>query len=130
MMDVAEFFRRDRRVHTPDLPPYVRYSYLSLGMQQDSFTCGFWSIWIVFMALFGINPQDARVLQASTVDLKERLSRVYDGFISGEKGLVMAMLQSAFGQLHIDFDEKFKATGLRLQDVVSALGALPLQLCH
>ncbi|KAK6988953.1 hypothetical protein R3P38DRAFT_3373654 [Favolaschia claudopus] len=64
-----------------------------LGLQDDSFSCGFWAVLFGLSILLNFEPQTPKV---TVQDLKRRLRFIYMTFLADPEGVPAALLHNAF----------------------------------
>ncbi|KAK6974658.1 hypothetical protein R3P38DRAFT_2749796, partial [Favolaschia claudopus] len=64
-----------------------------LGLQDDSFSCGFWAVLFGLSILLNFEPQTPKI---TVQDLKRRLRFIYMTFLADPEGVPAALLHSTF----------------------------------
>ena len=73
---------------------------VSLGIQQDSSTCGFWAGLIAFGIVLSLPITNAPLGRLTATDAKHILGSIYGNYLSNPEGLSSAALAQAFNIWH------------------------------
>ncbi|KAJ6522184.1 hypothetical protein DFH09DRAFT_1330665 [Mycena vulgaris] len=88
-----QFFRRPHLVTPLPANPLVSFLLVYLGLQTDSFTCGFWAVYVAFGLLLRFNPVNHAI---SGLDIKELVGPIYLSFIGHELGVTGSLVDELF----------------------------------
>ena len=82
--------------HTPQAP----FHSVSLGIQKDSSTCGFWAVFIAFALTLQIPISKKALGSLIPCELKQIIGSIYMEYMSEEEGLSSQSLISLFAQFN------------------------------
>ncbi|KAJ7110200.1 hypothetical protein C8R43DRAFT_962368 [Mycena crocata] len=78
------------------LLPDVKFTPFHLGLQRESFTCGFWAVYIAFSVLLSFPPVNLVALSMSAHQIKELIGPIYLSFIGNELGVPASLVRELF----------------------------------
>ncbi|KAJ7310843.1 hypothetical protein DFH08DRAFT_898478 [Mycena albidolilacea] len=85
-----QFFLRFRPQGPPmQVPVPLHPIYLARGLQQDSYTCGFWVVYLGLLFLLDFEPINSA---ARDLNIKELVCPIYIAFLADEHGVPVSLL--------------------------------------
>ncbi|KAJ7180200.1 hypothetical protein C8R43DRAFT_941883 [Mycena crocata] len=91
--------------------PDAQFTPFHLGLQQESFTCGFWAVYIAFSVLLSFPPVNLVALSMSAHQIKELIGPIYLSFIGNELGVPASLISYRPSDISRAVLDKIRAPG-------------------